>query len=334
MIQLTCTNCKTVLTMDDAFAGGVCRCQHCGAIQTVPSRLKGSASVAKTANAAAGAADRPAKTLYQHRSRAEIGTGLDELADIVASSGSGSGSGLTGQLGGKKQQAAVARANRTQLILAISAVIIIILACAVIWLATRDPRAMRANSSSADAVNEPAAAEVEPTFLGQRIDGRTIIYVVDRGTGTQKSFGDIKDAVLDSIQTLGSDRKFQVIFWNNGSDDAFPTGSPAYATRTNVESARRTFENIGAFGKSDVASAMDKAIRAKPSTLILITGKAWDLEDSFVEKVMNIRKDADVRIHTIAVGGAGDSGAFKSIADRTQGEYREVMEGELRDLVR
>ena len=57
MISLTCTSCKKVLEIDDAFAGGVCRCQHCGTIQTVPSSLKkvirpGSPGVA-------------AKTLYQ-----------------------------------------------------------------------------------------------------------------------------------------------------------------------------------------------------------------------------------------------------------------------------
>ena len=42
MIALTCTSCKKVLEIDDAFAGGVCRCQHCGTIQTVPSSLKNS----------------------------------------------------------------------------------------------------------------------------------------------------------------------------------------------------------------------------------------------------------------------------------------------------
>src|SRR5690242_161110 len=40
MIQLTCTKCQTLMSLDDAFAGGVCRCQKCGAIQTVPSHLK------------------------------------------------------------------------------------------------------------------------------------------------------------------------------------------------------------------------------------------------------------------------------------------------------
>lgn len=40
MISLTCTSCKRSLEIDDAFAGGVCRCQFCGTIQTVPAGLK------------------------------------------------------------------------------------------------------------------------------------------------------------------------------------------------------------------------------------------------------------------------------------------------------
>src|SRR3954465_1249324 len=44
MISLTCTSCQTTLSIDDAFAGGVCRCQHCGTIQTVPVRLKRAAA--------------------------------------------------------------------------------------------------------------------------------------------------------------------------------------------------------------------------------------------------------------------------------------------------
>ena len=40
MISLTCTSCKRGLEIDDAFAGGVCRCQFCGTIQTVPANLK------------------------------------------------------------------------------------------------------------------------------------------------------------------------------------------------------------------------------------------------------------------------------------------------------
>ena len=71
MIRIACTNCKTILSIDDAFAGGVCRCQHCGTIQTVP---------AKEA-AASGQVVGGAKSLYQNEARS--GTGLTDLAGVV-----------------------------------------------------------------------------------------------------------------------------------------------------------------------------------------------------------------------------------------------------------
>ena len=75
MISLTCTSCKRVLEIDDAFAGGVCRCQHCGTIQTVPSSLKNSANPAGTG----------AKTLYQRQSRGGAST-VAEAASGLSSS--------------------------------------------------------------------------------------------------------------------------------------------------------------------------------------------------------------------------------------------------------
>jgi hypothetical protein len=56
MIRIGCTYCKAVLTVDDAFAGGVCRCQHCGTIQVVPAYLKNSAAAPVSSAAAPVAA--------------------------------------------------------------------------------------------------------------------------------------------------------------------------------------------------------------------------------------------------------------------------------------
>src|SRR3954470_7343525 len=97
MISLTCTKCKTTLEMDDAFAGGVCRCQHCGTIQTVPSRLKGTgrpsspnATGQKALYAGAG------NTSGGMNGGALPSSGLDDLATAVASS-SGLSNNLTGR---------------------------------------------------------------------------------------------------------------------------------------------------------------------------------------------------------------------------------------------
>ena len=60
MIRITCTNCKAQLSIDEAFAGGVCRCQHCGTIQTVPKHMKESAAPAASKAGASKKERRPA----------------------------------------------------------------------------------------------------------------------------------------------------------------------------------------------------------------------------------------------------------------------------------
>lgn len=76
MISLTCTSCKKVLQIDDAFAGGVCRCQHCGTIQTVAASLKNSPNAAGTGS----------RTLYQRKSPTAAPAGASGAAAAVADS--------------------------------------------------------------------------------------------------------------------------------------------------------------------------------------------------------------------------------------------------------
>src|SRR5262245_4771577 len=80
MISLTCTSCRKLLEMDDAFAGGVCRCKFCGTIQTVPSKAR-DRNGARTKVAS--------KAIYAKTARGEAipSSGLDQLAQVVASSG-------------------------------------------------------------------------------------------------------------------------------------------------------------------------------------------------------------------------------------------------------
>src|SRR4051812_19184983 len=90
MIRLTCTHCKSTLEMDDAFAGGVCRCQHCGTIQTVPTHAKNTAHPQPSTGKSS-----TSKSLYKGRTGpafeagSSSSSGLDELASAVASSGLG-----------------------------------------------------------------------------------------------------------------------------------------------------------------------------------------------------------------------------------------------------
>jgi hypothetical protein len=321
MIELTCAKCRHVLKVDNAFAGGVCRCSRCGAIQTVPVRRRSMAPVpASPADSTAGSsfAGLPSPAA----------SGLDELADIISSS-TLTGTGLAYNRVQSSIPVEVAPTplpqRVPQAVVVVSAsvgLVIIALLGVIIYLLL--------------AVAPPAATELElvtePAFCGVPIGGRSVIYVLDRGSATQEGFDYLKAACVRSIRTLGDRRRFQVIFWDNGTGPAaWPADSLTAATPPALEEARRELERAYPFGQSVAESALIRALDQKPDVIVLATGKGWDLQDDFVSMVMQLHKRSPrTQIHTFAIGSSGDSRALATIAERTGGNYQEFPISRLR----
>ncbi|MBA3273960.1 MAG: hypothetical protein H0T11_08845 [Chthoniobacterales bacterium] len=348
MISITCTHCSATLTMDEAFAGGVCRCQHCGTIQTVPAAGK-----AKSGHSGAGATTVQQKALYQRRGRAatDAGSGLDELADIVASSGL-SGSGLTsgrlkqpqsrGYAGPHGELVAGQTGSGSMMPLLIGGgAVIALLVVVILWLImTGGKPTTSADSSAVDSGSGETAnvavsngkSGINPSFLGIPLNAN-VIYVLDRGSSTESMFGYLKEATYRSLESLGPNRKIQIIYWDNGAGSG-PAPFPAlmtYATKENIAAIQRSAEDIFAFGQTDAKSALELAIKQKPDAIVIATGKGWDLDDSFVTMVEETRKGApSAKIHTVSLGAGGESKALKQVARKAGGEYREVSEADLR----
>src|SRR5579862_4546425 len=190
MISLTCTNCQMELTMDDAFAGGVCRCQHCGTIQTVPS------------NSANNSRSAAAKALYQKTSAEpqETPSGLAGLAALGGGSGSGlsgsglGGSGLSSQRVALQSPPAAASATEAQPqaparkagppILPIAIVVTVLalagLAIGIFFWA-------RGNGTT-------EVASTAPTFAGVTINTPSVIYLLDNSHSNDALFDPLKVA--------------------------------------------------------------------------------------------------------------------------------------------
>lgn len=323
MIKLNCTNCQTILEIDEAFAGGVCRCKHCSAIQTVPGKAKGKAVAVK----------KPAKVLYKKKTRDDAvpSSGLDELAQIISSSG------LSGQL-----MVAPPRRKQKKMMLMVgggAAALLVVVIVAVLLLRPPPQQAVAVETSSVAAMPvaapgasapAPVAKKVDPNFCGVPLKEQTVIYVLDRGSGTSELFSYLKEAALRSASSLGEKRKFQIVFWFNGSEDAYPTAGPTYATQANVELARKALDAIYAHGQSDAETALQKAMSTSPEAIILATGKGGQLDDTFVNQVMQVRKDRTVKIHTFDLGGTEGSAAMKSIAHTTGGGSHLISEAQLK----
>jgi hypothetical protein len=329
MIRISCTNCKTVLSIDDAFAGGVCRCQHCGTIQTVPAHLRDTAKVAASGQAMGGS-----KSLYQHGD-ARSGTGLDDLASVVVSSGLSS-SRLTRPAGGPST-----KLNLVPLIVG-GGVVIAVLIVIIIYLATRTttPPAGTAGGAGDSSVNQtagitPAPVVGVPNFCGTTLDGNTIIYLLDCGDATKDYIGELKDATIKSIASLSPDRKFQILFWNDGIAGSYPINSTAYATKDSIDSAQKAIADVAAYGQSDVKTALTKALAQQPDEIVLATAKGWqlDVDPAWLDAVMAVRGSSTAKFITYSLGSADNKcETLRKLAEKTGGSYHEATQSELRSF--
>jgi hypothetical protein len=261
-------------------------------------------------------------------------SGLDQLADVVASSGlSSSRLRKTDEPETKPKPQ-----PNVKMLLIGAGMLIAFLAGALIIALTRDSShggpEQTAGQHPEAAQPAPMAKHVDPTMCGLPLKGETIIYVLDRGDSTRDSFGDLKAATLKSINSLGAERKFQIIFWNNGRDDAYPKNWPVYATAENAADAERAIDDIAAHGNTQITSALKKAMASEPSEIVIASGKAWALDESFVQTVDQIRSDKPVRISTIAIGDPGKMHVLKIIAEKAGGHSAEMSENELQDAAR
>lgn len=350
MITVNCSQCRAVLEMDDAFAGGVCRCQYCGTIQSVPAKARRVAPGGSGAQAGATPAAQ----------------GLDALADVVASSGPGRGA-----LRSASQPApplAPARAALpvdygrpptkslgVPLIIALAVIVLLLGMVGMLLLGTTTvvpvvtsgpsalpvmPPIAAPNSSNVVSNENPPAGEGEtvaapvgPHFCGIKLDGvPSVVYVLDRGQATAELFDTLKEATYRSVESLKPGTKFQIIFWDNAdAPAAYPADKMVDATAHEVEAARAQFADLIAGGRARADGAIRRAATHKPAAIVLVTGKAFDLDSDLVKTVQSAARAANTKVHTVALRGDDQNPVLKIIAEKTHGEFRVVTAKELRD---
>ena len=336
MITISCTNCKSQLSIDDAFAGGVCRCQHCGTIQTVPAPLK----TARPGSPGASAPPKPpvaSKALYHGPSRAGAtsGTGLDELAEAVASSGLG-GSGLASS----RHTAGAVPPSETRpqgrnllpLMLIASAVLIVLIGILIAVLISHQNHATQSSGSSAGSTGTTQT----PTFCGIALPTGSVIYLLDRGNSAGDLFDTLKATCYKSIAELGADRQFQVILWDPVPGDVgtveFPRGAMHNATSGEIENLKRDFQDISVTGSTRLSGPLKEALDRHPQQIVIATGK-WELDESDAAALRDATSKG-IRIHAVQLGTGAPNAVLQDAARQTGGEFRSVSGAELREFSR
>jgi hypothetical protein len=353
MISLTCTHCQTVLSIDDAFAGGVCRCQHCGTIQTVPSHLKRGATVKAGASEGQTAGNGP-KALYQSKRTAGrsdetgSGTGLEDLADVVASSGLADGSLTKSQKSRKPQNrpadsdvAAPSPRSKTPMLIAGSIVLVLIAVGAIWWISTLNKKPVQSPSPSAggdvsanaDTPSPTPAPAAGPQFADLPLVGNSIVYLLDRGDSAKQVFDSMREATFKSIESLGPERKFQVLLWDNNTSQAgYPSGSTTFASKENIDACRKALEDVIAQHQSTIDGPLKTAVAEGPDAIVIVTAKGFGLDDSFATDVQSVVGTNPIKLFTISIQNTdqADCVPLQTLAKQSGGAYKSVSSGALR----
>jgi len=418
-----------MLSIDDAFAGGVCRCQFCGTIQTVPRPSP------KNSQAAADVSS--PKALFKRKARIEsalspYNDGLARAVDEMESSGGLSSGALAGLSAGTKHaasadgenaaegisasasqpntasprrstataapssnlpatgrrmvatvppapstppvgkthfvpkpssaaaSAASAAANKSSnmpIILAAAAIGVMVCTGGLWWAVSGGSSKLDQAAVAAQAVPAPVAkaapaipvavpkAAPEPTSApaaaaavpapkpasapsdsgalgGITFSGPGVVYIVDRSGCTPQAFRQMLDACYGSIQSLGQDRKFALIIWNNSQDLAFPQQNLAPASVTNLEECRK-LAGDSPVGATDIGAILSKAVASKPDDIVLMS--AADLDNPTATAIREqLAKTMGIRFHGIAVGTGMSAERLRPLVADYAGQFVRV----------
>lgn len=343
MILLECTNCRQTLEVDDAFAGGVCRCRHCGTIQTVPAdapRIDPSLATGKNAPAPVVGGS---KSLYRREEqRAGHSSGLDELADIIASSGTLSSgmhrSGRKGRRGSGDSQDRDSRRPDRRLIIAVGLAAVLAVVAAGLAVAL-----FSGGFGFGDDSPQTPNPSTQATFLDVPL-GQHVVFVVDPDRTSEGAFPLINELILQSLATLPPGATFQVIYWLRRDLESVPTALLSRTMRIvspeTIAETRKRMQVIITGGTAEVGPAAALAFENEPDTVVLITAKGPDLIPAFADDILQLRQNLAGSngpiVHTFAVDDPRDGAnePLATIARQTGGAFRGVTLDELRSSLR
>lgn len=234
-IRVRCEHCRKKISMDEAFAGGVCRCPYCGQLNLVP---------ADGAAEAAGPTHRPDAPGQRQVSSAEAAAS----AQVIP----------------------VARPVLIQGVVALALIglLLVMIVAASTWYVLRLAERGRIPSAQTNGFS-PDAPE---SFLVEVAS--PVVYVVDGSSGTGNALLDTARLyVWHSVLGLGRDDRFNLLHAGPEGVRKLSQGWVA-GGRGGYERAVEFLAGGFASGSTDLDAAVAQAIEPVPKSVVVLAGKA------------------------------------------------------------
>lgn len=159
-----------------------------------------------------------------------------------------------------------------------------------------------------------------------------IVYVVDRSGSMTDSIMYVKYELRRSIRMLKPNQRFFVVFYSTGPAVGMPVGKLVPATEANKMMAYEFIDSIVPVGQTDPSDALVQAFKLQPDLIYLLTDGEFDRK--IIDLIDKQNRSDKVTVHTFCFIYTSGEAVLQEIAQRNDGEYKYIGEGDLQNLGR
>lgn len=300
-IKIRCTKCNKKVSIDEAFAGGMCRCPYCKEIVYV-SEHPGQAGAARP-SAPMGRPDAP----QQQRpaapgARPEAPSAAAESFAAVPD----------------QEHIPMARPVKIQsvitiILMALLMVMVVVGVALALMLGKANdakkaigpdgqpvepdrPGQMKVNEADA-----PPSGPAKPRIRDLKITEGPVVYIVDGGSSMGDTFDAARLVLQTSVSSLTPKLSFTIMVCGEDKDEAL--GAEFQPGGAAGKAAAKTFlEPINTAGAANLSRALKAAADRKPKAIVVISRK---VVDDLADQVKEIKK-AGIVVHAISIDGDPD----------------------------
>lgn len=316
-IKINCPECKKKIAVDDAFAGGVCRCPYCTAMVDVP----GSSTESVGGVRPEQPGGRPA----------EPGAARPEAPGAVA----------TVSQPHKVVVARKAQGDPKATMILLAVLVLMVLALGGLWLHFM---MVGKNGSPANDASDGNVGIIEggspngqdyavepsgPSVVRMPI-ATPVVYIIDAGSSMRQMY-DYADAVVRrSLDSLGEGAQFGLIVAGETQDKALAS-SLLPADEANRQKAGDFTSEQTRGGAVDLTRSFKQAMTLKPAAIVVLTRKGIEPP---LKTLAGSAKNAGAKVYFVGLDMDDDSAA--SLADAASaggGTARALSAGQLKDML-
>jgi DNA-directed RNA polymerase subunit RPC12/RpoP len=312
-LKIRCTDCQKKISIDEAFAGGVCRCPYCTALVFVP-EANGKASGLARPAAPAARPDAPP-------------TGQ---APAIAAPAAALAAAKTGG----QDHIPMAQPVLLQGIVSIVLIAFLLLMVGVsiyLLLANRPPPLPVETYSSP--VNPYVPAVAGPVVAGDVSIEPPVVYVIDAGGGMTGVFDFARLMTRISVGSLSADQKFTVLLCGEEANTPMGDGWHDGGEKGKADVVEFLGKVQDPSGVTNIPQALAAAVALRPRTIVLLANKPVD--DAMEEAAK--ARSSGIRIVTVLLEGEQGRGAaaaesMKNLAG-PGGAFKQFPFGKLQEWV-